>query len=432
MKKSQEKAGCWFIQEDLLPEDLQMAVPLDALIKQQDTWYCRRCGVSIRQNWKLPTGYYYCRSCILLGRLTQENHLYYFPPKSFPHSDCLKWGGQLTPYQQDISDKLVKAVEDRQDSLVHAVTGAGKTEMIYQAVATTINQGGQVCLASPRIDVCLELYNRLVRDFSCDVDLLHGQSQPYSGAPLVVATAHQMLKFYKCFDLILVDEVDAFPYVDDPVLYHAVSTAKKDNGVTIFMTATSTKALDKRVRRKELQKLTLSRRFHGNPLIIPKTLWLSSLEKQVHKGRLPKKLELQLIKQLSTDYPLLIFVPEIDFGKTLTNIFHRYFPQVTTKFVASTSLDRVELVQQFREGTTRVLITTTILERGVTFPKVDVFVLLAHHRLFTSSSLIQISGRVGRSMERPTGDLFFFHEGLTKAIKETRREIKKMNQLGGF
>lgn len=75
---------------------------------------------------------------------------------------------------------------------------------------------------------------------------------------------------------------------------------------------------------------------------------------------------------------------------------------------------------------------STILERGVTFPCVDVFVVEANHRLFTKSSLIQIGGRVGRSMDRPTGDLIFFHDGLNASIKKAIKEIQQMNKEAGL
>ena len=130
--------------------------------------------------------------------------------------------------------------------MVHAVTGAGKTEMIYQVVAKVIDQGGAVCLASPRIDVCLELHKRLQNDFACEIALLHGESDSLFRTPLVVATTHQLLKFYQAFDLLIVDEVDAFPYVDNPVLYHAVNNCVKETGLRIFLTATSTDELDKK------------------------------------------------------------------------------------------------------------------------------------------------------------------------------------------
>lgn len=47
----------------------------------------------------------------------------------------LKWLGELTPYQAEVSEKLLETYQKQKDSLVHAVTGAGKTEMIYKIVA---------------------------------------------------------------------------------------------------------------------------------------------------------------------------------------------------------------------------------------------------------------------------------------------------------
>ena len=112
-------------------------------------------------------------------------------------------------------------------------------------------------------------------DFACDIGLLHGESEPYFRTPLVIATTHQLLKFYQAFDLLIVDEVDAFPYVDNKILYKAVKNCVKEDGLSIFLTATSTDELDKKVRLGELKRLSLPRRFHGNPLIIPKPVWLS-------------------------------------------------------------------------------------------------------------------------------------------------------------
>lgn len=101
-------------------------------------------------------------------------------------------------------------------------------------------------------------------------------------------------------------------------------------------------------------------------------------------------------------------------------------------FVSSKSEERSTIVEKFREKELSILVTTTILERGVTFPQVDVFVCMANHHLYTSSSLIQIGGRVGRSPDRPTGKLYFFHEGLSKSMLRCREEIKVMNKKGGF
>lgn len=431
MKVNPNYLGRLFTEQELSHEERQQAKQIPSMKKEKDQQYCQRCGSQIEEEWHLPIGAFYCRECLIMKRIRSDQNLYYFPQERFPQQDVLKWSGQLTPFQERVSQGLLQAVDKKEATLVHAVTGAGKTEMIYQVVAKVIDQGGAVCLASPRIDVCLELHKRLQNDFSCEIALLYGESDPYFRTPLVVATTHQLLKFYQAFDLLIVDEVDAFPYVDNPVLYHAVNNCVKENGLRIFLTATSTDELDRKVKQGELKRLSLPRRFHGNPLIVPKPIWLSHFNRYLEKNDLPPKLKLYIEKQRKTAYPLLIFASEIKKGEKLKEILQAKFPNEKIGFVSSITEDRLEQVQAFRDGELTILISTTILERGVTFPRVDVFVVEANRQLFTKSSLVQIGGRVGRSMDRPTGELIFFHDGLNLSIKKAIKEIKQMNQEAG-
>ena len=431
MKVNPNYLGRLFTEQELSHEERQQAKQIPSMKKEKEQLSCQRCGSQIEEEWHLPIGAFYCRECLIMKRIRSDQKLYYFPQECFPKQDVLKWSGQLTPFQERVSQGLLQAVDKKEATLVHAVTGAGKTEMIYQVVAKVIDQGGAVCLASPRIDVCLELHKRLQNDFACEIALLHGESDPYFRTPLVVATTHQLLKFYQAFDLLIVDEVDAFPYVDNPVLYHAVNNCVKENGLRIFLTATSTDELDRKVKQGELKRLSLPRRFHGNPLIVPKPIWLSNFNKYIEKNGLPPKLKLYIEKQRKTAYPLLIFASEIKKGEKLKEILQAKFPNEKIGFVSSITEDRLEQVQAFRDGELTMLISTTILERGVTFPRIDVFVVEANHQLFTKSSLIQIGGRVGRSMDRPTGELIFFHDGLNLSINRAIKEIKQMNQEAG-
>ena len=429
MLELQDCLGRMFTKEQLSDELQQIAHTLSGMKEEKGKLLCSRCNSLIdKEHSVLPAGAYYCRECILLGRVRSDEELYYFHQEAFPVSSSMRWEGKLTTFQEKVSQGLLEAVEKRQNTLVHAVTGAGKTEMIYQVVSSILDKGGAVCIASPRIDVCLELYRRLKSDFLCPISLLHGESDPYFRSPLVIATTHQLLKFYHAFDLLIVDEVDAFPYVDNPVLYHAVNQAVKIEGTTVFLTATSTDELDKKVQKGLIKRLSLPRRFHGNPLIVPQKVWLSNLDKKIEVGQLPTKLVKYIQNQRKTAFPLLLFASEIKKGEKISQILQQYFPEETVGFVASTTENRLEVVQDFREQKITMLVTTTILERGVTFPCVDVFVIEANHRLFTRSALVQIGGRVGRSLERPTGDLFFFHDGSNLQMEKAIKEIKKMNK----
>lgn len=432
MEDKNDYYGRIFVESQLSDELKEEAEKLPSMVKRKDNFTCNRCGSIVLSDNILQTGQTYCRECLVFGRNISDSYLYYFPQKSFQKNNSLNWQGQLTLYQNEVSEGMLSGIAEKKDLLVHAVTGAGKTEMIYHSVAKIIDDDGCVCIASPRIDVCLELYKRMSRDFSCPITLLHGEAEPYKRSPLIIATTHQLLKFYQAFDLLIIDEVDAFPFVDNKMLYYAVNQSLKKDGVKIFLTATSTDELDKKVRKGDLKKLHLARRFHANPLVVPKMLWLSGVLKSMKKGKIPKKLDLLLKNQRKSGYPLLIFFPNIEQGKRFSMVLQEKFPTEKIGFVSSQTEDRLELVEKFRKNEITILVSTTILERGVTFPCVDVFVILANHKLYTKSALVQISGRVGRAAERPTGELLFLHDGATKSMQQAIKEIKEMNKKGGF
>ncbi|WEV45452.1 DEAD/DEAH box helicase [Streptococcaceae bacterium ESL0687] len=393
---------------------------------------CNRCTVkNNKADVLLPIGAYFCPDCLKLGRVRSDEFLYHLEQVDFPRPDqnVLTWQGQLTDLQEAVSKQLLQALKNKEEIWVHAVTGAGKTEMTYQVVAEVINQGGIVGFASPRVDVCLELYKRMVKDFNIDICLLHADGDKYFRSQLTILTTHQLLRFKEAFDLLIIDEVDAFPFRDNNLLYRAARKSRRQGSCLIYLTATATDNLNGQVKAGTLKKATLARRFHGKPLVLPQNIWCQI---PWNLKELPKKFIGYLKRQRVSGYPLLIFVPVISFGQKFTDLLKTILLEEQIAFVSSLSEDRKEQIDKFREGQIDILVTTTILERGVTFPRVDVFILQANHRLFTSSSLVQIAGRVGRSMERPDGLIYFFHNGKSRAMVKAQKEIKLMNRLGGF
>src|SRR5699024_966650 len=93
---------------------------------------------------------------------------------------------------------------------------------------------------------------------------------------------------------------------------------------------------------------------------------------------------------------------------------------------------REEKMHHFRRGNIQVLLTTPILERGVTLPSIDVFIINAGHIVFDEAALIQIAGRAGRSKSDPDGEVIYLHTRKTRAMILVVCSIKKMNQKGGF
>lgn len=109
---------------------------------------CQRCGQVVI--YRLPTGHKYCHSCIGLGRVSENDFLCRMSRvgdavKNENH--LLTWKGDLTDRQAKVSADLLHALQNNQDHLVHAVTGAGKTEMLFKAVEYFLQQGKYVALA---------------------------------------------------------------------------------------------------------------------------------------------------------------------------------------------------------------------------------------------------------------------------------------------
>ena len=74
-----------------------------------------------------------------------------------------------------------------------------------------------------------------------------------------------------------------------------------------------------------------------------------------------------------------------------------------------------------------MLFATTVLERGVTIPDVQVAVLHGEHPVFTAASLIQMIGRAGRNIDFPDGRGLFLCTKKTADLRRCIRELERMN-----
>ncbi|HWL26682.1 MAG TPA: DEAD/DEAH box helicase [Ureibacillus sp.] len=342
----------------------------------------------------------------------------------------LDWSGQFTELQNKAAKELIESIRENRNHLVHAVCGAGKTEILFPAVHYALNKGKRVCVATPRTDVVLELFPRFQKVFpNTTIHALYGGSPTQTGYPeFVITTTHQLYRFENAFDVVIVDEADAFPYTFDESLQNAVIKARKDNAPTVFVTATPSAKILAHTKKEEWGVSFIPKRFHGHPLPVPRFASLWNYQKTFEKGAIPPKLLQWTEQRLQNKEPFLIFFPTIQLMKTATPLFEKIHPNILS--VYAEDADRKEKVMKLRNEEVPGLLTTTILERGVTIKNVQVAVVGAESKIFTSSALIQISGRVGRNVEFPQGDIVYFHHGITTEMAESRKEIMRLIKMG--
>lgn len=340
----------------------------------------------------------------------------------------LVWKGTLSLGQQRASTELIKAVQTNEQLLIWAVCGAGKTEILFEGIQTALHTGKKVCLATPRTDVVIELAPRIKSAFpGIEVIALYGGSEDRDKtAPITLATTHQLLRFYKAFDMIIIDEVDAFPYSVEPMLQYAVNQAKKDTSSTIYLTATPNQKWKKEIEAGKRKAVIIPARYHRYALPVPEFIWCGNWEKILKKKRLPRNVMRWIKKHLEIGKQAFLFVPRITYLESIVEILLTLDPGI--EGVHAEDPDRKDKVARFRSGEIPILVTTTILERGVTVPNIDVAVLGAEDKIFTESALVQISGRVGRSAQFPTGEILFFHYGRTREMIKAKKHIENMNK----
>ncbi|GAB6931766.1 helicase-related protein [Calditerricola satsumensis] len=324
--------------------------------------------------------------------------------------------------------------------LLWAVCGAGKTEMVYPAMAEVLRGGGRVLVATPRRDVVQELVPRLARDFAGVrvVGQYGGSPETWASGDIVVATTHQCLRWRGAFALVIVDEVDAFPFHRDPMLPRAVAQALAPGGCVLYLSATPPRDLLFRVRRGEVAVVRVPVRHHGHPLPEPQLVRASRLLPRVHAGRPVPEVLVRVGATLAAGRRLFCFVPRVEDVPGVVAYLRRFAAERNWPVALPHGIDgthatdprREAVVRAFREGTVRVVVTTTILERGVTVPHADCLVLGADHAVFDEAALVQIAGRVGRAADDPTGRVWFVAERPTAAQRQARAHIREMNRLG--
>jgi primosomal protein N' (replication factor Y) (superfamily II helicase) len=149
---------------------------------------------------------------------------------------------KLTKSQEKAHDDILRSFEKHTVSLLHGVTGSGKTELYAKLIEETISQGKQVLYLLPEIALTTQLITRMRAYFGDKVGVYHSKfsenerveiwnhvlndsgENPYS---IIMGARSALFLPYKNIGLIIIDEEHDYSYKQhDPApRYHARDTA---------------------------------------------------------------------------------------------------------------------------------------------------------------------------------------------------------------
>jgi competence protein ComFA len=374
----------------------------------EEGYVCPRCGNRDPRFLGINKGQIYCRKCIaFVGAKAAQ-----LP--SVPKEVRLSLKYSLSKEQKALSDHIVSNFRQGIDTLVYAVCGSGKTEISYGIISYAMEHGLSVGFALPRRDVAIELFFRLKDAFPDNrIVAVYGEHTSRLTGDVVILTTHQLYRYPHYFDLLVMDEIDAFPFKGNEVLIAMYKASLR--GHCVMMSATPSKEIMAEFKKDKHDIVELRTRFHKHPIPVPviyerPSFWqpifvIKKLHEYKRKGK-----------------PCFVFVPSISKSEEL---YH--FLSVFVKggnYVNSQREGREKIIESFKEGHLRYLVTTSVLERGVTIKDLQVLVVAADTtRIYTSATLIQIAGRAGRKSDAPDGEVTFLGEKSTKSMQDAVKEI---------
>ena len=355
----------------------------------------------------------YCRRCVSFRGEEARRVL------SFPKNAPIFLEYELSEEQSELSNRLIGNYKNGIDSLVFAVCGSGKTEICLGLISYCIEQGLKVGFAVPRRSVCYELKCRFQKIFvENKVIAVFGGCHNVLEGDIVCLTTHQLFRYKDYFDLLIMDEIDAFPFKGNDVLKEFFNKAVK--GHFVLLTATPSRELINEFKKPGKDMMRLAVRFHHHPLPVPKVITGDDIY-----------LHYKLIKEMKRftkeKKQAFIFVPTIDESKKIALLLKPFFKHGT--YVNSKRDDNNQIIDDMRNGKYQYLVTTAVLERGVTIKNLQVIVFHADSDIYDTASLIQIAGRAGRRKEAPEGEVIFFAKRNNEQIHGAIDDINSNNKI---
>ncbi len=371
---------------------------------------CLVCNNTEKKYFGLLNGKYYCRKCISFkGKVAGYSNVINKP--------ILEMDFKMSFLQEKISNAISNARKENKNVFLYAVTGAGKTEIVYKAMYETLCEKKKVGFVVPRKDVVIDLFPRIKKAFkNSSVIALYGGHTKEVEADITILTTHQLYRFNKYFDYLVFDEIDAFPFQGNEVLFNLFLNSLKGN--YILMSATPNKDIVNYVLNKKGIYLELLRRYHNVDLPVPKIkLFLFT----------PFLFLLKLLlKYKKENKPCFVFAPTINEAELL----YKKLKELINlgEVVHSKIKNREQIIEDFKNGKLNYLVTTSILERGVTVKNLQVIIYHCDHELYNSSTLIQIAGRVGRKLKAEKGDVYLLGYKKTLSMKKAVEKINNANR----
>ena len=317
-------------------------------------------------------------------------------------------GFELTNAQKRVNEEIRKDMQEDHpmSRLVQGDVGSGKTMVAFLAALAVIEAGHQASIMAPT-EILAEQHFRnskkLLEPLGLKVALLTGKTKTKERADILQKLLAGEIHFLVGTHALIEEDVQfkslGLSIIDEQHRFGVEQRAKlKRKGVSphfLVMTATPIPRTLAMTVYGDLDVSTIDEMPVGRQPIQTRVIFESKrpealhfMEAQIKKGR-----------QAYFVYPLVEESEKIDLKNAIEEFekLKAGFPEMTFGLLHGRmkSDEKEAVMQEFREGRTNVLVSTTVIEVGVDVPNANIMVI-EHAERFGLSQLHQLRGRVGR------------------------------------
>jgi len=334
---------------------------------------------------------------------------------------------KLLPFEltDDQKKSITTIIEDLSFShpmnrLIQGDVGSGKTAVAFLTASAVLAQGNQAAFMAPTEILAEQHYKNACNLFSnkLNVCLLTGktstperqgiQNRLNRGEPLLLIGTHALLEdpvVFKSLDYILIDEQQRFGVEQRRTLRNKgirkdLINHKEIHPHTLVLTATPIPRTLALTAYGDLSISSIKQRPPGRKFIPTKVIRpkqkksaFEHIRKQLQKGQ-----QAYFIYPLVNESEAEGFTSLKSAIKESEHLSNVIFPEFKVGLLHGKMKpdEKQKIMEEFKNNTIQVLVSTTVIEVGVDVPNATVMVI-EHAERFGLSQLHQLRGRVGRS-----------------------------------
>ena len=348
----------------------------------------------------------------------------------------------LTEDQKNVIGEITNDIKNKQTMvrMLQGDVGSGKTIVALISMITSICNGSQSVLLVPTEILAIQHYNNikdLLKPLNIEPVLLLGESKTYfskaerleviqniaNGASKIIIGTHALISkkvIYNNLSLAVIDEQHKFGVkqrveISDKgqnvnVLVMTATPIPRSLALTAYGDMDISTLTEKPKGRKPIKTYVLSQDKIGDVL--------NSINRAIKNNALVYWV-CPLIEE-SENSDLIAVNERFDY---LKNYFKNY--NISLVHGKQNQIDRENSMNDFKEGKSKILVATTVIEVGVDIPDATIIVIECAER-FGLAQIHQLRGRVGRS-DKESSCILLYKTQLTPISHSRLKTLKETN-----